>query len=47
VLTHLGAVYQAIKTAREMEQGNIVVILADGGWKYLSMDFSQTNTNGK
>jgi cysteine synthase B len=31
-------VYQAIKVAREMDEGNIVVVLADGGWKYLSMD---------
>lgn len=33
------AVYQAIEIGRRMERGNIVVILADGGWKYLSMDF--------
>ncbi len=32
-------VHQAIKLAREMDEGNIVVVLADGGWKYLSMDF--------
>ncbi len=32
-------VHQAIKTAGEMERGNIVIILPDGGWKYLSMDF--------
>ena len=32
-------VYQAIKVARDMDEGNIVVVLADGGWKYLSMDF--------
>jgi len=32
-------VHQAIKVAGEMDAGNIVVILADGGWKYLSMDF--------
>ena len=32
-------VYQAIKVASEMDEGNIVVVLADGGWKYLSMDF--------
>lgn len=31
-------VQQAIKLANEMDEGNIVVILADGGWKYLSMD---------
>jgi cysteine synthase len=30
-------VHQAIKIAREMEEGNIVVVLADGGWKYLSL----------
>jgi len=32
-------VHQAIKVAGELDEGNIVVILADGGWKYLSMDF--------
>jgi len=32
-------VHQAIKVANEMGEGNIVVVLADGGWKYLSMDF--------
>ncbi|GAI59866.1 unnamed protein product [marine sediment metagenome] len=32
-------VHQAIKVANEMEEGNIVVVLADGGWKYLSQDF--------
>jgi len=32
-------VRQAIKVASEMDEGNIVVVLADGGWKYLSMDF--------
>ncbi|HEX78829.1 MAG TPA: cysteine synthase family protein [Dehalococcoidia bacterium] len=29
---------QAISIAAEMEEGNIVAILADGGWKYLSLD---------
>lgn len=32
-------IHQAIKIANEMDEGNIVAILADGGWKYLSMDF--------
>ena len=32
-------IYQAIKVAQEMDEGNIVVVLADGGWKYLSQDF--------
>ena len=32
-------VHQAIKVASEMDEGNIVVVLADGGWKYLSLDF--------
>ncbi len=32
-------VHQAIKVASEMDKGSIVVMLADGGWKYLSMDF--------
>jgi cysteine synthase len=31
-------VYQAMKLAEEMDEGNIVVILADAGWKYMSMD---------
>ena len=31
-------VHQAIKVASQMAEGNIVVVLADGGWKYLSMD---------
>ena len=30
------AIYQAIVFAHEMDEGNIVVILPDGGWKYLS-----------
>ena len=47
MLTHLGAAYQALKTTREIEQGNIIVILPNCGWKYRSKDFSQTNTNGK
>ena len=32
-------VHQAIKLAQEMDEGNIVAVLADAGWKYLSMDF--------
>ena len=32
-------VHQAIEVAKEMKEGNIVVVLADGGWKYLSLDF--------
>ena len=32
-------VHQAIKVANEMDEGNIVVVLPDGGWKYLSLDF--------
>jgi cysteine synthase len=31
-------IYKAIKVAQEMDEGNIVVVLADGGWKYLSMN---------
>ena len=31
-------IYHAIKVAKEMDEGNIVVVLADGGWKYLSMN---------
>ena len=29
-------VYAAIKQAERLEHGNIVCLLADGGWKYLS-----------
>ncbi len=31
-------VHQAIKAATEMGEGNIVAVLADAGWKYLSLD---------
>ncbi len=31
-------VHQAMKVANEMDEGNIVVVLADGGWKYLSLN---------
>jgi len=31
-------VHQAIKVANEMEEGNIIVVLADGGWKYLNQN---------
>ena len=34
-------IHQAIKLAEQMDEGNIVVLLADGGWKYLSMDIWQ------
>jgi cysteine synthase len=37
-----GAVaYQAVKLAGEIKEGNIVAVLADAGWKYLSLDFWQ------
>ena len=32
-------IHQAIKIAKEMDKGNIVTILPDGGLKYLSLDF--------
>ncbi len=32
-------IHQAVKVAQDMDEGNVVAILADGGWKYLSMDF--------
>jgi cysteine synthase len=32
-------IHQAIKIAGEIDEGNIVAILPDGGWKYLSLDF--------
>jgi cysteine synthase len=31
-------VHQAVKTAAEMAEGNIVAVLADAGWKYLSVE---------
>jgi len=30
------ALHVALRAAAEMEEGNVVVLLADGGWKYLS-----------
>ena len=39
------AVHQAIKVAAEMDGGNMVVLLPDGGWKYLSLEF-WTKTGG-
>jgi cysteine synthase len=32
------AISVALRAARELEHGNVVVLLADGGWKYLSAD---------
>jgi putative hemolysin len=32
-------VHVARKLAAELESGNVVCILPDGGWKYLSADF--------
>ncbi len=32
------AVAVAVRVAREMDHGSVVVLLADGGWKYLSAD---------
>jgi cysteine synthase B len=32
-------VHVARRLAEELDQGNVVCILADGGWKYLSADF--------
>ena len=32
------AIAVAVRVAREMETGSVVVLLADGGWKYLSAD---------
>jgi len=36
-------IHQAIQVAREMNEGNIVVVLADGGWKYLSLNLWTNN----
>jgi cysteine synthase B len=32
-------VHVALKLARELDDGVVVAVLADGGWKYLSADF--------
>jgi [CysO sulfur-carrier protein]-thiocarboxylate-dependent cysteine synthase len=32
------ALHAALRVARSLDRGNIVVLLADGGWKYLSED---------
>ena len=32
-------IHQAIKIARQIDEGNIVAVLPDGGWKYLSIGF--------
>lgn len=37
------AVHAALRVARSMERGKIVVLLADGGWKYLSEDLWTRN----
>jgi len=36
-------IHQAVQVAREMNEGNIVVVLADGGWKYLSLNLWTNN----
>jgi cysteine synthase B len=45
-------VYAALRVAQKMERGNIVCLLADGGWKYLSTglwtrDYKEEETKGK
>ena len=32
-------IHQAVKIADEIDEGNIIAVLPDGGWKYLSLDF--------
>ncbi|MDD4924607.1 MAG: cysteine synthase family protein [Dehalococcoidales bacterium] len=32
-------IHQAVQIANEIDEGNIVAVLPDGGWKYLSLDF--------
>ena len=39
------AVYGAIRQAKKMAKGNIVTLLAEGGWKYLSSDLYTRDTN--
>jgi [CysO sulfur-carrier protein]-thiocarboxylate-dependent cysteine synthase len=33
----------AVRVVREMSRGTVVVLLADGGWKYLSTDLWTRN----
>ncbi len=40
-------VYQAVKMAAEMNEGNIVILLPDGGWKYLSLKFWDETEGGE
>ena len=45
-------VYAAMRQAERMERGNIVCLLADGGWKYLSTglwtkDYDEIEAEGK
>jgi [CysO sulfur-carrier protein]-thiocarboxylate-dependent cysteine synthase len=37
------AVHVAVKLAGELEEGVVVTILADGGWKYISADFWESD----
>jgi hypothetical protein len=32
-------VHAALRLAAELDEGVVVCVLADGGWKYLSADF--------
>jgi cysteine synthase B len=41
------AVHVARKLAAELEEGVVVTILADGGWKYISADFWETDDVGQ
>jgi cysteine synthase len=36
-------VHVARKLAADLEEGVVVCVLADGGWKYLSADFWETD----
>ena len=37
------AIAVAVRVARDLERGSVVVLLADGGWKYLSTDLWSRN----
>jgi cysteine synthase B len=39
------AVHVAVRVGSQMERGNIVVLLADGGWKYLSTGLWERSTD--
>jgi cysteine synthase B len=42
-----GVVHAALRLAEELDEGVVVCVLADGGWKYLSADFWEADDVGR